>query len=184
MDATITVTGNVGSDIDVRTDDTNEWAYAAFRLACTPRFVRNGTWRDGETTWLNVNCRNRLLSLNVQASISKGDPLIVTGRLTTWSWTNTETGEVRERLVLDALAIGHDLSRGTTSFKRVDRTAQQPPAEDPSVFNDLELLASGAPERQVGENPAQSRDGENPAEPRSGRNSAGSRAGTSGEAAA
>ena len=45
MDATITVTGNVGSDIDVRTDDSNEWAYAAFRLACTPRFVRAGTFQ-------------------------------------------------------------------------------------------------------------------------------------------
>lgn len=138
MDATITVTGNVGSEIDVRTDDSNEWAYAAFRLACTPRFVRNGTWRDGETTWLNVNCRNRLLSLNVQASVSKGDPLIVTGRLTTWSWVNAETGEVREKLVLDAFAVGHDLGRGTTTFKRAERTAQQPPVEDPSIFQGLE----------------------------------------------
>ncbi|MFT4217026.1 MAG: single-stranded DNA-binding protein [Micropruina sp.] len=138
MDATITVTGNVGSDIDVRTDDTNEWAYAAFRLACTPRFVRNGSWRDGDTTWLNVNCRNRQLSLNVQASVAKGDPLIVTGRLTTWAWTNTETGELRERLVLEAVAVGHDLSRGTTAFKKTERSSQQPPVDDPSVFKELE----------------------------------------------
>lgn len=138
MDATITVTGNVGSDIEVRTDDSNEWAYAAFRLACTPRFVRNGMWRDGETTWLNVNCRNRQLSLNVQSSVGKGDPLIVTGRLATWSWTNAETGEVREKLVLEAIAIGHDLSRGTTRFSRLERTTTQPPVDDPSVFSELE----------------------------------------------
>lgn len=161
MDATITVTGNVGSDIDVRTDDSNEWAYAAFRLACTPRFVRNGTWRDGETTWLNVNCRNRLLSLNVQASVSKGDPLIVTGRLTTWSWVNSETGEVREKLVLDAFAIGHDLGRGTTTFKRAERAAQQPPVEDPSVFHDLERMReAGMPDESEtgdGDAPKESR---------------------------
>lgn len=138
MDATITVTGNVGSDIDVRTDDTNDWAYAAFRLACTPRFVRNGSWRDGETTWFNVNCRNRMLSLNVQASVTKGDPLIVTGRLSTWSWTNSETGEIRERLVLEAITVGHDLGRGTTAFRKTERSAQQPPVEDPGVFKDLE----------------------------------------------
>ncbi|MFT3832515.1 MAG: single-stranded DNA-binding protein [Micropruina sp.] len=148
MDATITVTGNVGSDIDVRTDDTNEWAYAAFRLACTPRFVRNGTWRDGETTWLNVNCRNRMLSLNVQASVNKGDPLIVTGRLSTWSWTNSETGEIRERLVLEAIAVGHDLSRGTTAFRKTERPAQQPPVDDPGVFKDLE--DSGGPDVPAG----------------------------------
>ncbi|MFT3968869.1 MAG: single-stranded DNA-binding protein [Micropruina sp.] len=150
MDATITVTGNVGSDIEVRTDDTNEWAYAAFRLACTPRFVRNGTWRDGETTWLNINCRNRQLSLNVQASIGKGDPVIVTGRLSTWSWTNSETGEVREKLVLEAIAVGHDLTRGTTSFRRLERTAPQPPVDDPSVFHDLENAdGSGDPAGQA-----------------------------------
>ena len=42
MDATITVTGNVGSDIDLRTGPNGEWAYAAFRLASTPRLLRNG----------------------------------------------------------------------------------------------------------------------------------------------
>ncbi|NMD46380.1 MAG: single-stranded DNA-binding protein [Propionibacterium sp.] len=165
MDATITVTGNVGSDIDVRTDDSNEWAYAAFRLACTPRFVRAGTWRDGETTWLNVNCRNRAMSLNVQASVSKGDPVIVTGRLTTWSWVNSETGEVREKLVLDAFAIGHDLGRGTSTFKRAERAAQQPPAEDPSVFQGLEGVdADEAPGEADASEDAESRDSAKPRE--------------------
>ena len=131
MDTNLTVTGNVGSDIDLRSDDTNEWAYASFRIACTPRVLRNGAWRDGETTWLNVNCRNRSLSLNVSASVGKGDPVIVTGRLTTWSWTNKETGEVQEKLVLEAGSIGHDLSRGTATFKRAERPPVEPSAEDP-----------------------------------------------------
>jgi len=151
MDATLTVTGNVGSDIDVRSDDTNEWAYAAFRLACTPRVMRNGAWRDGETTWLNVNCRNRSLSLNVSASVGKGDPVIVTGRLTTWSWTNKETGEVQEKLVLEAGSIGHDLGRGTAAFKRTERTAVEPPAEDPRVFGDLAERSDEPPAAAEGE---------------------------------
>ena len=144
MDATITVTGNVGSDIDLRTDTTNDWAYAAFRLASTPRMLRNGSWRDGETTWLNINCRNRSLSLNVHASIAKGDPVVVTGRLTTWSWTNKETGEVQDRLVLEAVSVGHDLCRGTSTFSKAERSVPEPPpAADPGVFDDLERNAPG-----------------------------------------
>ena len=45
---------------------------------------------------------------------------------------------MREKLVLEAIAVGHDLTRGTTRFSRVERATQQPPADDPSVFNDLE----------------------------------------------
>lgn len=144
MDASITVTGNVGSDVDLRSDDTNEWAYAAFRLACTPRQHRAGSWRDGETIWLNVNCRNRALSLNVRASIAKGDPVIVSGRLSTWSWTNKETGVVHERLVLEALSVGHDLTRGTSSFRRAERATVEPPApEESDVFGELEVEGDG-----------------------------------------
>jgi single-strand DNA-binding protein len=136
MDATITVTGNVGSDVDLRTGPNNDWAYASFRLASTPRVLRNGAWRDGDTTWLNINCRNRSLSLNLAASLTKGDPVVVTGRLTTWSWIKKETGEVQERLVLEAQSAGHDLCRGTTAFQRAERALPEPPAPDPSVFDD------------------------------------------------
>ncbi|MFT3862400.1 single-stranded DNA-binding protein [Micropruina sp.] len=135
MDATITVTGNVGSGVDLRTGPNNEWAYAAFRLASTPRVLRQGHWRDGDTTWLNINCRNRSLALNVHASIAKGDPVMVTGRLTTWTWIKKDTGEVQERIVLEAVSVGHDLGRGTTTFQRTERALPEPPAPDPSVFD-------------------------------------------------
>lgn len=145
MDATIIVTGNVGSDIDVRSDDTNEWAYASFRLACTPRVHRNGNWRDGGTLWLNVNCRNKALSLNVRTSVGKGDPVIVTGRLTTWSWTDKETGVVNDRLVLEAVTVGHDLTRGISSFRRAERATAEPPAPDETdPFGELENEDAGS----------------------------------------
>ena len=136
MDATITVTGNLGSEVDLRTGPNNEWAFAAFRLASTPRVLRNGAWRDGDTTWLNINCRNRSLSLNVAASLAKGDPVVVTGRLSTWSWVKKDTGEVQERLVLEAVSVGHDLCRGTTTFQRAERALPELPAPDPSVFDE------------------------------------------------
>jgi single-strand DNA-binding protein len=144
MDATITVTGNVGSDIDLRVDSSNEWAYAAFRMASTPRMLRNGVWRDGETTWLNINCRNRSLSLNVHASIVKGDPVVVTGRLATWSWINKETGEVQDKLVLEAVSVGHDLCRGTSTFQRAERATPEPSVNDGEIFRNLENVDGDA----------------------------------------
>jgi len=144
MDATITVTGNVGSDIDLRVDSSNEWAYAAFRMASTPRMLRNGVWRDGETTWLNINCRNRSLSLNVHASIVKGDPVVVTGRLATWSWINKETGEVQDKLVLEAVSVGHDLCRGTSTFQRAERATPEPSVNDGEIFRNLENVDGNA----------------------------------------
>ncbi len=144
MDATITVTGNVGSDIDLRVDSNNEWAYAAFRMASTPRMLRNGVWRDGETTWLNINCRNRSLSLNVHASIVKGDPVVVTGRLATWSWINKETGEVQDKLVLEAVSVGHDLCRGTSTFQRAERATPEPSVNDGEIFRNLENVDGDA----------------------------------------
>ncbi|HVK46131.1 MAG TPA: single-stranded DNA-binding protein [Micropruina sp.] len=144
MDATITVTGNVGSDIDLRVDSNNEWAYAAFRMASTPRMLRNGVWRDGETTWLNINCRNRSLSLNVHASIVKGDPVVVTGRLATWSWINKETGEVQDKLVLEAVSVGHDLCRGTSTFQRAERATPEPSVNDGEIFRNLENIDGNA----------------------------------------
>ena len=58
MDASITITGNVGSEIDVRGGD--DWRYASFRLAMTPRTRRPTGWVDGETTWIGISCRQAL----------------------------------------------------------------------------------------------------------------------------
>ena len=152
MDATISLSGNVGTDVEFTEGD--GWAYARFRLACTPRFLRKGEWVDAETTWITVRTTNRA-ALNVRHSIRKGDPVVVTGRLRTHSWTNPE-GERIDRLVVEATSLGHDLTRGITSFARIERSPQSPatPSEqDASAERDSttdQPAASGgaAPEQQ------------------------------------
>jgi single-strand DNA-binding protein len=62
--------------------------------------------------------------------------VVVTGRLSTWSWVKKDTGEVQERLVLEAVSVGHDLCRGTTAFQRAERALPELPAPDPSVFDE------------------------------------------------
>ena len=118
MDAQIWMTGNVGSEVEYR-QVRDDLAFANFRLACTPRMRRAGDWVDGETTWVAVSC-SRSMADHVKSSISKGDPVIVVGRLRTTRWTDAQ-GIEQERMVIEATSIGHDLSRGTSVFRKANR---------------------------------------------------------------
>ena len=119
MDATISLSGNIGTDIETFHGD--DWTLARFRLACTPRVRRGGEWTDAETTWISVRASNRL-ARNVAASLRKGDPVVVTGRLRTHVWQDPE-GAKQDRLIVEASSIGHDLNRGTSAFTRNERAA-------------------------------------------------------------
>ena len=137
MDAQIWMTGNVGGEVEFR-QVRDDLAFASFRLACTPRTRKAGDWVDAETTWIGVTC-SRSLAEHVKSSIGKGDPVVVVGRLRTTRWTDGK-GVAQERVIIEASSIGHDLSRGTSAFRKAIR----PVVEDVSVS---ELVA--AAEAQV-----------------------------------
>lgn len=119
MEATVTITGNVGSEIQLRRSE--EFSYLNFRVATTPRIRRQGNWVDGETTWIGVYCA-RALAEHVSASVAKGDPVVVMGRLRTYRWKGPQDEE-NERIYIDAIAVGHDLNRGTAVFHKTLRQA-------------------------------------------------------------
>ena len=118
-DIEVTVVGNVVTD--VRHVVTNRGIpVASFRLASTSRrFDReSGRWVDGDVTFFTINCWRQLAD-NVGASLTKGQPVVVIGRLRTRDW---ERGDKRGTSVeIDALAVGHDLCRGISQFERVRR---------------------------------------------------------------
>ena len=98
--------------------------YTDFRLAHTARRFDGERWVDGRTVWFTVKAF-RDLARNVAESVHKGQPVVVQGRLRTETWTGP-TGE-RTTNVLEAVAVGHNLSWGTGTFgRRVYRS----PAED------------------------------------------------------
>ncbi|MFI5427756.1 hypothetical protein [Aeromicrobium sp. UC242_57] len=53
----------------------------------------------------------------------------MTGRLRTETWA-TKEGEERESTVLEATLIAHDLTRGVTRFRKVERQQQVPTTGD------------------------------------------------------
>ena len=136
MHAQITMTGNVGTDVELHGGGAQEWTYANFRLAHTPRYLRNGGWSDGPTLWISVTCKNRQLAENVKGSIAKGDPVVVTGRLVINTYVSGE--QTVERLLLEASNVGHDLCRGTSAFRRNERATPDPTAADPGGLDSAE----------------------------------------------
>lgn len=118
-DCTITVRGWLGADVVRR--DAGGVPVASFRLACTPRKFnrRTETWSDGETQWYTVSCW-RGLAENCATSLRRGDPVVVHGRLQVRPYVNSNDVEVIS-FEIDAVHVGHDLSRGTSVFTRSPR---------------------------------------------------------------
>ena len=116
----VTVQGWVGSGLDFK-EIGGQIARATFRLGSTPRQYdrTTGNYVDKPTTWFTVECW-RALAQNAFESVHVGQPVIVSGRLRTHEWTD-DAGESRSRVVLEAFSLGHDLTRGTTTFTKITR---------------------------------------------------------------
>jgi single-strand DNA-binding protein len=129
-DTLVTVVGNVVDS--PRRVSLQNGAVTNFRMASTSRRYDAGRQEfvDGGTFWVDVECWN-VLSGNVSASVSKGDPVIVHGALRTDSW-ESENGR-RSTPRIRAFAVGPDLGRGTALFKRAQgaKPAQTGTASDP-----------------------------------------------------
>jgi single-strand DNA-binding protein len=139
-DTYVTVTGNLVTDVSLRVTATGT-TVASFRMATTSRRLDrdSNTWRDGHTSYYSVTCW-RGLAENVDASLKKGQPVIVTGRQRVRPWTG-EDGRQGVSVELDAVAVGHDLSRGTTRYEKVRRGRARGPEAEASEAALAELAA-------------------------------------------
>lgn len=148
----VTVTGNLGADPVSFGKDLDSPA-CSFRVGVTPRYFdsQGGMWRDRETSWVGVRAY-RTLAVNVLGSLHKGDPVIVTGTLHTERWR--KEGVDRITPVVEASAVGCDLSQGTCRFRRAGR--EQPAAagadaqanaqaSDGAAVGSMGAVAEGAP---------------------------------------
>jgi single-strand DNA-binding protein len=93
------------------------------RVGTTARILDRTTneWRDGDTNYYTVKCWRRLAD-HAKASLHKGEPVMVKGRLRTRSYED-KTGQFRTEFEIEAEAIGHDLSRGVSNYMRTRMSA-------------------------------------------------------------
>ena len=89
----------------------NGIAVASVRLAVTPRIREGDGWKDGETSFFRVNVW-RDLAEHVADSLSKGDRVVVVGRLRTRAWETPE-GDKRSVVEVEADEIGPSLKFAT-----------------------------------------------------------------------
>jgi len=130
FDTYVTVVGNVLTKPEWRRTNAKDVLVANFKVASTARRLdrENGRWIDGNSLRVRVNCWRKLAE-GVVASVAVGDPVVVAGRLYTRDWTDAE-GNHRALYELEAVAVGHDLSRGRGSFARNKPTMATSAVED------------------------------------------------------
>ncbi|WP_243706230.1 single-stranded DNA-binding protein, partial [Micromonospora sp. KC721] len=135
FDTYVTIVGNVLTAPEWRRTTQSNTLVANFKVASTARRLDrdSGRWVDGNSLRVRVNCWRKLAE-GVAASVMVGDPVVVAGRLYTRDWTD-EAGNHRTLYELEAVAVGHDLSRGRARFLR------NRPAMATSTVEDDEAVA-------------------------------------------
>ena len=120
MQSTVTLVGNVVTDVTLH--QTSGGPVAGFRLAATNGYADRRTQRWVErTTYISVSAW-RTLGEHVSASVHKGQPVVVVGRLRQRDYE--KDGQKVTVVEIDADLVGHDLTRGTAAFVRSRRGPQ------------------------------------------------------------
>ncbi|MFD5225625.1 single-stranded DNA-binding protein [Microbacterium sp. NPDC058342] len=125
---TVTIAGNIGND-PVKNETRGGKPVINFRVATSSGYFdqRTGAWVEGNTNWYAVSAFGYLAE-HAKASLRRGDPVIVSGRLRVKEWEANGKKGIDVEIVADA--IGHDLNRGTSAFVRRPKAggADQAPA--------------------------------------------------------
>ena len=118
----VTVVGNVASEMRVRRFGPDEERVVGFRVASSERRWDRETqsWIDGDRFSAWVTCWRRLGD-GVVRSLAKGDPVVVSGRLSVREYE--ADGQRRFSTEIVASAVGPDLSRSTATVARRRLTA-------------------------------------------------------------
>jgi single-strand DNA-binding protein len=133
----VTLVGHVATEPALRTT-TGGARVTSFRLASTERRFDKGVndWRDAHTTFFTVTSW-RNMAENVCTSVHKGQPVVVHGRLRDSSYESKE-GQWRTVLEVEAFAMGHDLSRGVSSFDKSTSSSSVNIVRELEEFGDVD----------------------------------------------
>jgi single-strand DNA-binding protein len=122
-DTTTIIVGNLTDDPELRFTP-NGAAVANFRVAVTPRVKDGDSWKDGDTSFFRVNAW-RQLAENAKESLTKGDRVIVVGRLKARSWETPE-GDKRSVVEVEADELGPSLKWATAKPERATSGTAKP----------------------------------------------------------
>lgn len=144
MPDTISATGVVGTQPSL-TISGNGMPRLTFRLASGQRKYNRdtGAWENGETNWYTVVAFRRLAE-NAEQSLSKGERVVVTGRLRVNEWEKEGVRNISVDLIADG--IGHDLAFGTSTYAKSAPAA----VHTTSAAPDQAAIGQAGPEPEAG----------------------------------
>ncbi|KRE43562.1 single-stranded DNA-binding protein [Knoellia sp. Soil729] len=119
QDTIVTVHGRLVADPEVCVGRSGQ-PYAKFRIASTPRRPvagQPGAFEDGDTAFYTVYAF-RNLGANVVKSFSRGEPVVVLGRLRVREFQR-EDKSYGTSVNIDANVAGHDLNWGQAVYEKV-----------------------------------------------------------------
>ncbi len=144
FDNTVTIVGNVTRDPELRYL-TSGTALAQFGVAYNRRYTKNGEQVE-DTSFFDVVCWSNLAD-NVSESITKGDRVIVYGRLEQRSW-ETQEGDKRSKVEIVADEVAPSLRWATAQVEKSRRDGPSgggggggsapPPRNEPPAYDDAE----------------------------------------------
>lgn len=119
----MTLVGALGKDPELRFTASGR-GVCSFTVAVSHRYKSAGSdeWTE-ETAWVDVTAWGTL-GENVAASLSKGNRVVVVGRLKQDEWDDRETGAKRTKLTCVADSVGPDLRWATAVVERTERTKE------------------------------------------------------------
>ncbi len=133
----VTITGNVVNKPEVKSTQ-HGVPFSSFRLAQTERRrLPNGDFEDLATNFFQVTAF-RALGLNVAASLDRGVPVVVHGRLRVNQFVRGD-GSAGTSVEIDAYAVGPNLTMGTCEFSKAGGMRQ---ASEHDRLADPEVQAS------------------------------------------
>ncbi len=88
------------------------------RVGWTPRWLdrTTGEWADRETSFVSVTCFRKVAE-NAAVCLRRGDPVVVRGTLRVREF-GPDDGPKRQSVEVIAESLGHDLSRGISTFNK------------------------------------------------------------------
>ncbi len=109
MSTNVTITGRLGGDPELRFTAQGKAVASVSLVSSKSTKLPDGNWEDTETTWYRVTVWDTMAE-NVAESLTKGDAVIVVGRLFMDTYTD-KMGQERQSLKVNAYSIGPDLKR-------------------------------------------------------------------------
>ncbi|MGB6453002.1 MAG: single-stranded DNA-binding protein [Streptosporangiaceae bacterium] len=138
-DAYFAVSGYVATQPKVDRLDDGTCALS-MRLAWTPRVMNRATgeWTDRPTSFVSVTCYRKVAE-NASRCLRRGDAIMLRGTLRVREFTD-QAGAKRNSVDVVADSLGHDMSRGTSHYTKVNQHAEQTAEEYESSVTELNPL--------------------------------------------